>query len=100
MAAQAQQLDGLVAMLGLGKDSLTTSCAGEFQALTTTGAPTQAAAGGMMLRVCRSWAYANGDKLAMYWFDRALSDSGDADAESRLTKHLLLGHDRQKAAAQ
>jgi hypothetical protein len=54
----------------------------------------------MMTRVCRSWAYAAKNLYGMYWFDRALSDSGDADAESRLLRHLLLGHDRQKAAAQ
>ena len=51
-----------------------------------------------MLRVCRSWAYAMGDNHAMYWFDRALSDGGDVDAEARMGKHLLLGHDRQQAA--
>jgi hypothetical protein len=103
-AEQAKQLDGLMAALGLTRDGVAASCKAELAALAGNGATATEAAPAsgstMMLRVCRSAAYAAGDNFAMYWFDRALSDAGDADAEARLAKHLLLGHDRQAAAAQ
>ena len=93
----------LIATLRLTKDGVAASCVTELASLSGTAAPvaTEAAlapGSGMMLRVCRSWAYAMGNNNAMYWFDRALSDGGDVDAEARMGKHLLLGHDRQQAA--
>jgi hypothetical protein len=98
MAAQAAQIDGLVGTLATTKDELAKTCRTELGGLMAPPAGTAPPAAGMMTRFCRSWAYATGDKAAMYWFDRALADAGDGDAESRLLMHLSLGHDRMAAA--
>ncbi|WP_205521066.1 hypothetical protein, partial [Propylenella binzhouense] len=96
---QAAQLPALTAPLGMDEAALAGTCTDELAALTAPPAGGAPAARGMMLRICRAWAYAKANSFAMYWFDRSLADAGDADAESRLLMHLALGHDRQLGAA-
>lgn len=83
------RLVSLASALGLDPQGLGPICIGQAAAL----APPKPEAA-VTIRLCRTEAYSRGDRGAMYAYDRALSDLGDQDAESRLTRHLVLGNDR------
>lgn len=88
-AENAKRLLGLVTALGLDAAAVEPLCASQRAALDAPKPD-----GMVTIRLCRAHAYSAGERRDMYRLDRALSDLGDQDAESRLTRHLLLGHDR------
>ncbi len=92
-ADQTVKLEALSSVLGLDKAEIGKRC----EAFVSSAAPADAAKGldpAMTLRLCRAWSYSTANNAAMFALDKKLSDSGDAEAASRLPFHMIAGNDK------